>query len=283
MYKDLDLCTKKELEKYFQDKDYMVIAVPKDELIRVYALKAGKTLETARRLHGLCGKTAEMLGYSILSALLLTSLVKHATSQKVLIKVQNDCGVVAAEADGKGRVRGFIEEHPEDCWNAGTLSVVKELKLGTPYTSIVPIVGRDLQEALSFYFEQSEQTKSYIKMDLKLGDDGFVEEASGYLIQALSSVPQTIMERIEGNIKGIFLRGRRPEELATAILDGMEPRLIGLKEVEYYCPCSEEIARSSLMLLEREELEDILSEGPAEVVCKFCKRIYRFSREQLML
>ncbi|MCS7195642.1 MAG: Hsp33 family molecular chaperone HslO [Aquificaceae bacterium] len=283
MYRDLNNQTERELRDYFQERDYMVVAVPKEELIRVYTLRARRTAETARRLHQLRSKPAEALGYSILSALLLTSLVKHATTQKVLFKMQNTCGVVVAEADGKGRVRGFLEGSPQDCWGEGTINVVKELKLGTPYTSIVPVVGRDFQEALSFYFEQSEQTRSYLRLLFSLEEDGSVREAGAYLVQVLSGVSPKSVELLEENVRALSLEGKRPEEVASEILRGMEPRLIGLKEVEYYCPCSEEIARSSLMLLEQEELEDILSEGPAEVVCKFCKRVYRFSREQLML
>lgn len=283
MFKELDLQTKSDIENYFQSRDYMVIAVPKEELIRVYTLRATRTVETARRVHALEGEPLEMLGYTILSALLLTSLVKHATPQKVLFRVQNDCGVVVAEADGKGRVRGFLEGEPQACWNSGTLSVVKELRLGTPYTSIVPVVGRNIKEALSFYFEQSEQTRSYLDMAISFDEKGSVLQAEAYLVQVLSGVSEKSIELLEENLRSLSLKGERPEDTALHILKNMNPRLIGLKEVEYYCPCSEEIARSSLMLLQEEELQDILSEGPAEVVCKFCKRVYRFSREQLML
>ena len=283
MFKELDLQTKSDIENYFQSRDYMVIAVPKEELIRVYTLRATRTVETARRVHALEGEPLEMLGYTILSALLLTSLVKHATPQKVLFRVQNDCGVVVAEADGKGRVRGFLEGEPQACWNSGTLSVVKELRLGTPYTSIVPVVGRNIKEALSFYFEQSEQTRSYLDMAISFDEKGSVLQAEAYLVQVLSGVSEKSIELLEENLRSLSLKGERPEDTALHILKNMNPRLIGLKEVEYYCPCSEEIARSSLMLLQEEELQDILSDGPAEVVCKFCKRVYRFSREQLML
>ncbi|MCX8059878.1 MAG: Hsp33 family molecular chaperone HslO [Aquificaceae bacterium] len=283
MYRDLNSQTERELREYFQEEDYMVVAVPKAELVRVYALRARKTVEVARRIHGLKGKDAQALGYALMSALLLTSLVKHATSQKVLFKMQNPCGVVAAEADGKGRVRGFVEGSPQDCWEEGTINVVKELRLGTPYTSIVPVVGRNFQEALLFYFEQSEQTRSYLQLHVSFGEESSVKEAGAYLVQVLSGVSSESVERLEENARGLSIEGKRPEEVAVSLLKGMEPRLIGLKEVEYYCPCSEEIARSSLLLLEQEELEDLLNEGPAEVVCKFCKRVYRFSREQLML
>ena len=156
------------------------------------------------------------------------------------------------------------------------------VRLGTPYTSIVPVVVRDVKEALSYYFDQSEQTRTYIDMFVKT-DGERVQEALAYLVQVLGGAKEESVRKIEENIKSLSLEGLRPEDISTAILRDMEPRLIGLKEVEYYCPCSEEIARSSLLLLEEEELNDLLNEGPAEVVCKFCKKVYRFSKEQLML
>ncbi|MEN3027761.1 MAG: Hsp33 family molecular chaperone HslO [Aquificaceae bacterium] len=235
MYRDLNNQTERELRDYFQEEDYMVVAVPKEELIRVYTLRARRTLETARRLHQLKDKPAETLGYSILSVLLLTSLVKHATTQKVLFKMQNTCGVVVAEADGRGRVRGFLEGNPQDCWSEGTINVVKELRLGTPYTSIVPVVGRNFQEALSFYFEQSEQTRTYLQLLLSFEEDGSVREAGAYLVQVLSGVSQKSVEHLEENIRALSLGGKRPEEMAREILKGMEPRLIGLKEIGTHC------------------------------------------------
>ncbi len=281
MYRDLDAQTREDLRLYFQDRDYMVVSVPKDELIRVYTLQANHAVAVAKRIHDLEGQRAELMGYAIMSALLLTSLVKHATEQKVLFKVQTDYGDVVSEADGKGRVRGFIEGDPQEGWASGVLTVVKELRLGVPYTSIVPVVGRNLKEALAFYFEQSEQTKTYLDMHLEFTPAGV--QAKAYLVQVLSGVSQKSIDLIEENLRNLSFFEKRPEDIALDILKGMEPRLIGLKEIEYYCPCSEEIARASLMLLQEEELQDILSEGPAQVVCKFCKRVYRFSREQLML
>ncbi len=153
MYKDLTEDTRQELRAYFEDRDYMVIAVPKNELTRVYTLRASRTVRTAQRIHNLEGKNLELMAHALLSALLLTSLVKHATPQKVLFKLSTQGGSVVAEGDGMGRVRGFLEGEPLCCWEGGTLTVVKELRLGTPYTSVVPLVGTRVKEALSFYFE----------------------------------------------------------------------------------------------------------------------------------
>ena len=275
LYKELDTQTKKDLKDYFQDRDYMVIAVPRQELIRVYTLRATRTVETARRIHGLDQERAKVLGEALISALLLTSLLKHATNQKVLFKLNLQDSVVVAEADAMGRVRGFVEGGVSRPW-VGSLTVVKELRLGVPYTSVVPIVSDSIRDNLAFYFEQSEQTKTILDLSVSVQGDK-VLSAWGYLVQVIGESAKDI------NIdkEGLNWDMARPEDMAIHILKDREPRLIGLKEVEYYCPCNEEIAKTSLLLLEEEELQDLLSEGPAEVVCKFCGRVYRFTKDMI--
>jgi len=134
----------------------MVIAVPREEPARLYVVRASRAVETARRIHNLSPLATAVLGRALVGALLLTSLIKHATDQKILLKIEGGgpAGLIVAEADGKGRVRGFIENpHLEtfvkeqqgrrkfDVGRAvgreGTLTVVKELRMGTPYTSVV--------------------------------------------------------------------------------------------------------------------------------------------------
>jgi molecular chaperone Hsp33 len=185
-----------------------------------------------------------------------------------------------AEADATGKVRGFVEGSLQKPW-MGTLTVVKELRLGTPYTSIVPIVSNELKDNLLYYFEKSEQVKTALDISVDFDQEGVIKTASGYLVQILGGAEETSVSFVEEIIKRTINMQARPEDMAYSILEGKEPRLIGLKEVEYYCPCNEEIARSTLFLLEEEELEEIFSEGPAEVVCKFCGRVYRFTKDML--
>ena len=280
VYKELNQQTLEDIKRYFQDRDYTVIAVPRLEALRVYTVRATKSVQIATRIHGLDKERAQVLGSLLVSALLLTSSLKHATNQKVLVKLNLQDGVVVAEADATGKVRGFVEGSLQKPW-MGTLTVVKELRLGTPYTSIVPIVSNELKDNLLYYFEKSEQVKTALDISVDFDQEGVVKTASGYLVQILGGAEETSVRFVEEIIKRTINMQARPEDMAYSILEGKEPRLIGLKEVEYYCPCNEEIARSTLFLLEEEELEEIFSEGPAEVVCKFCGRVYRFTKDLL--
>lgn len=304
--KDLSDDTLKDLKDYFQDRDYMVVAVPKEEPARVYVVKATRTVETARRIHDLSPPASIALGRALVGALLLTSLVKHATDQKVLLKIEGNgpIGSVVAEADGKGRVRGFVENPNVELFtkevdgkrkadisrvvgSEGTLTVVKELRMGTPYTSVVPLVSGEIAKDLAYYFFQSEQIPSAVGIGVLVEEDGRVSQAGGFLVQTLGGISERVLDLLEKRVKDLppvtemMVSGKRPEDIAVTILEGLKPQLIGLKEVEYYCPCSEEVAKASLHLLPEKEIDEITRKGPAEVVCRFCGRVYRFTREDL--
>jgi len=287
LYRDLDQQTKEDLKNYFEERDYAIIAVPKKEPIRVYVIKADRVVETARRVHQLDPGSTLLLGEWLLSALILSSLLKHGSPQKVLLKLSTPEYSLVAEADGMGRVRGFIGKGGQE--EEETITVVKELRMGTPYTSIIPAVSKSIKENLLYYFEQSEQIKTALDLGVVLKEDGNVKHAGAYMIQTMGGTSPKVEELLLKRVRElppysqILYLGKRPEDFLEEIIGDMEPRVVGLKEIEYYCPCNEEIAKASLNLLDREEIEEILSEGPAEVVCNFCGRVYRFDRESLSM
>jgi len=287
LYRDLNQQTKEDLRNYFEERDYAIIAVPKEEPIRVYVIKAGRVVETARRVHQLDPSSTLLLGEWLLSALILSSLLKHGSPQKVLLKLSTPEYSLVAEADGMGRVRGFIGKGGQE--EEETITVVKELRMGTPYTSIIPAVSKSIKENLLYYFEQSEQIKTALDLGVVLKEDGSVKHAGAYMIQTMGGTSPKVEELLLKRVRElppysqILSLGKRPEDFLEEIIGDMEPRVVGLKEIEYYCPCNEEIAKASLSLLDREEIEEILSEGPAEVVCNFCGRVYRFDRESLFM
>ncbi|NAZ23517.1 MAG: redox-regulated molecular chaperone Hsp33 [Thermocrinis sp.] len=287
LYRDLDQQTKEDLRNYFEERDYAVIAVPKEEPIRVYVIKADRVVETARRVHQLDPGSTILLGEWLLSALILSSLLKHGSPQKVLLKLSTPEYSLVAEADGMGRVRGFISKGGQE--EEETITVVKELRMGTPYTSIIPVVSKSIRENLLYYFEQSEQIKTALDLGVVLKEDGSVKHAGAYMIQTMGGTSPKVEELLLKRVRElppysqILSLGKRPEEFLEGLIGDMKPRIVGLKEIEYYCPCNEEIAKASLSLLSMEEIEEILAEGPAEVVCNFCGRVYRFDRESLSM
>lgn len=302
LIKELNKQVKEDLKDYFQERDYMVIAVPKKEPVRVYTVKTTNTLETARRIHNLSPSATVAMGRAMVGALLLTSLLKHGSNQKLLLKIEGDgpIGTIVVEADAKGRVRGFVSNPNVDTYikevegekkfdvaqivgKKGTLTVIKDLGMGKPYTSVIPLISGEIGQDIAYYLYQSEQTPSAVAVGVKVNKDGTVRHTGGFLVQTLGGTSEKVKELLEKRILELpsvtemMEKGKRPEDVATEILRDMEPQLIGLKEIEYYCPCNEEVAKASLFLLTAEELEEMFKEKDlAEVTCNFCGRIYRF-------
>ncbi|HHJ63780.1 MAG TPA: Hsp33 family molecular chaperone HslO, partial [Aquifex aeolicus] len=265
--RELTLQTRDDLRRFFEDRDYMVIAVPREEPARLYVVRATRVVETARRIHNLSPLSTAVLGRALIGALLLTSLIKHATDQKILLKIEGGgpAGLIVAEADGRGRVRGFIENprlqtfvrekegrRKFDVGRAvgreGTLTVVKELRMGTPYTSVVPLVSGEIAEDIAYYLTQSEQIPSAVGIGVLVGEDGRVRQAGGFLLQTLGGTSDRVIDLLETRtlqmppLTEMMEQGKRPEDIATDLLEDLDPQLIGLKEIEYHCPCDEEVA-----------------------------------------
>ncbi len=304
--KPIDEQVKKDLKEYFGPGDYMVTAVAKDEPIRVYTLKATQAVRHAQMIHGLSPMLAAVAGRVMCGALLLSSLIKHASNQKLMLKLETEGDIksVVAEVDGFGNVRCMVnsghipvktrmegERKKLDIGGVvgrGRLVVVKDIGVGEPYTGVVPLVSGEIGEDIAYYLWKSEQIPSAVAVGVLVDERGLVKEAGGYLVQPLGGASPKVVEEMERRVKSmpsvtsLLDAGKRPEEIAQMLLEGMEPHLVGLKEVKYFCPCNRRLLEVLIAGYPREELEEFIKENrPLEIECNFCKKKYTFSPQEL--
>ncbi|NPB04990.1 MAG: Hsp33 family molecular chaperone HslO [Aquificae bacterium] len=305
--KKIDEQVKRDLKDYFQDRDYVVMAVPKEEPLRVWAVKATNTARTAQRVHRLSPMAAAVMGRAIVGAILLSSLIKHGTDQKVGLKIEGDgpIGYVYVEVDGKGRVRGLVKNPDVPLFTKevngktkldiaraignGTLTVIKDLGMGKPYVGVVPLVSGEIAEDIAYYLAQSEQIPSAVGIGVKLDEKGEVKVAGGWMVQEMGGTSEKALQVIEDAVKklppvsDLLEQGKRPEDIALMIIpEELNPHLLGLKEIEYYCPCDEKIVEGVVAGLPQEEVDKIFEENQfLEVTCHFCGKVYRYTREQV--
>jgi len=112
--KPINQQVKDDLKEYFKDRDYMVIAVAEKEPIRVYTLKATNTVQKAQLIHRLSPILATITGRVLCGALLLSSMIKHGTHQKLVLKLETEGPIrsIAAEVDGLGNARCMVNTEP---------------------------------------------------------------------------------------------------------------------------------------------------------------------------
>lgn len=298
--------TRKDLLHYFKDKDYMVITVPEKEPFRLYTVKTTNTVKVIERIHQPPIMAKAVMAKLVTGTLLLTSLIKHASNQKILVKVETKGPIrlVAVEADGYGRTRAFIdvgediEIHTKNANGRkkfdlskillpGDLIVVKDIGIGEPYTTILPLVSGEISEDIAYYLYKSEQIPSAVATGVLIGESGEILHAGGFLLQPLGNVSNDILVEFENRVKNLppvtelMQEGNRPEDIAIKILDGLNPYIVGLKEISFYCPCNIEIIKDFLKNLPEEEKRDLSKNNYIEVTCNYCKSIYRIREDEL--
>lgn len=194
--------------------------------------------------------------------------------------VQNPVVELPLNSVGKLDVRGAVGTD-------GTLSVIKDLGMGEPYSGQIPIVSGEIAEDITSYLATSEQVPSVCALGVLVNPDLSVAQAGGFLIQLLPFAPESAIEAIEKNIKEmqsvtqLLSQGMSPEEIAMKALEGLNPNVLDDFEVGYKCDCTKERVERALMSLGNDQLEELAEDEVTEVKCQFCDKAYHFTREEI--
>ena len=77
-------------------------------------------------------------------------------------------------------------------------------------------------------------------------------------------------------------KGEELRDILINMFEGCTLEILGSAQPEYRCDCSRERLEAVLMSLGKEELTDMIEkEGQAELTCRFCNKVYHFTKEQL--
>ncbi|MDH5432820.1 MAG: Hsp33 family molecular chaperone HslO [Gammaproteobacteria bacterium] len=147
---------------------------------------------------------------------------------------------------------------------------------GKRYQGIVPMNGNSLAECIEYYFAQSEQLNTRLKLFCKNN------QVIGVMLQALPEMKQK--ENFEH--LDYLLQTLEAEEAFEIDHDTLMMRLFhqeslsNLMEqnVSFNCDCSREKMLDAVLLLDVDEIADSLSrDGEIAVTCEFCLSSFSFS------
>ncbi len=195
--------------------------------------------------------------------------------------VQNPVVEIPLNSVGKLDVRGAVGTD-------GTLSVIKDMGMGEPYSGQIPIVSGEIAEDITSYLATSEQVPSVCALGVLVNPDLTVAQAGGFLIQLLPFAPEPAIEAIERNIKEmqsvtqLLSQGMTPEDIAMRALEGLNPNVLDDFEVNYKCDCTKERVERALISLGNDQLDELARDEVTEVKCHFCDKVYHFSREEVL-
>ncbi|MEH6498533.1 MAG: Hsp33 family molecular chaperone HslO [Pseudoalteromonas distincta] len=231
-----------------------------------------------------------LLGEMLAATVLLSTTIKFDGLLILQARSSGPLSTLMVECSSDQAVRG-IARYAEDLQGDtlpelmpdGILTITIDPTDGQRYQGIVPLEGHSLADALSAYFDNSEQLPTRFRLQA----DG--RTARGFLLQALPADRQIDPEDRDATWEhlSILANTLTAEELLSLDNQTLLHRLFHQEDlrlfdpalVRFECSCSAERSGNALVSLGREDALALLAEqgGEIEVDCQFCNARYRFA------
>ena len=277
----------------------LIRAVAAGATLRAFAAVTTDVVEEARRRHDCYPVAAAALGRTLTGALLLGATLKENENLTLRIAGDGPLGGLIADTDGAGNVRGYVR-NPQihlpskngklDVGGAvgqGYIYVTRDAGLKEPYTGSAPLVSGEIAADITHYLSASEQTPATVALGVLVNPDCSVQAAGGFFVQVMPGVEEAVIEHLEANLKklppvsALVNAGGTAEDMLAGVFNGLTWQVLAEQKPRYYCRCSKERLARVFATLERQELQEMIDEGRAEVRCHFCNEVYLFSKEEL--
>lgn len=283
-------------------RDYMIRAVAADAQIRAFAVTARDLTETARQAHNTSPIATAALGRAMSGALMMADMLK-GPRDLLTLQIDGDGPMqgLVVTADNHGNVKGYVKNPavilpPNEqghlnvggAVGRGTLTVIRDMNLKDPYIGQIPLVTGEIAEDLTAYYAQSEQIPSSVGLGVLMNRENTVRRAGGFVVQLMPFADDSVITRLEENIRkissvtSILEEDSTPEHLLQTVLDGFDLQVTSVEDVRFHCGCNSDRFERGLLLLGEKELSEIVEEGKEiDLTCQFCNRSYRFSQEKI--
>jgi len=282
--------------------DYLLRVTAAAGQIRGFFAATNETVQTAHNNYKTTPVVTAALGRTLTGTAIMGAMLKNDKDVlTVAIKGDGPVRGIIATADSMGNVKGYAyephvilplkENGKLDVGGAigeGTISVIKDMGLKEPVSSNIPLASGEVAEDFTKYFAESEQTPSAVALGVLVDKDLSVKQSGGFVVQLMPDAGEDVISALENNISkldtitNMMEKGIGPEEMVEIILGGMNPVVHEKREIRFFCNCSKERAESAMILIGKEEIEDIMAnEGEASIHCHFCNSFYKFSKQEL--
>lgn len=283
-------------------QDYMVRASANEDTIRAFAVTSRELTEEARVRHGLSPICTAALGRSMSAALMMGYMMKNDNDLLTLVfSGDGPMGGLTVTSNNKGEVKGFVN-NPQvflkdkfaghlnvgDAMGNGTLRVLKDTGLKTPYSGTVALQTGEIADDLTYYFAASEQVPSAVGLGVLINKEMFVDYAGGFIVQVMPQADDETITKVEKNIKNLpsvttlLASGCLPEDIIRNVLSGLRVEINDSKLCSFHCDCSKEKVKNAIMMLSDSDINEMTKDGePIETVCQFCGKKYVFTAEEI--
>ena len=252
--------------------------------------------------HDLYPVASAALGRTLTGALLLAANLKNKEAVTIKINGGGALGSIVADAVPEGFARGYVQNPHVNLpskngkidvgggvGKSGLITVTRFTGLKEPVTGSCELISGEIAEDLTQYLATSEQTPSSVGLGVLIGTDLKAISAGGFLIQPLPNASSETLDLLEENLAKIdpvstmIKNGFDSEGIIRQLLEHFpQIEILETTDLAFKCHCSKRRIEDTLMTLTEKDLNDLVADGQAEVVCHFCGKKYHFSKEELV-
>ena len=270
------------------EKDTVMRAMTNDGAFRIVAARTTDTVRGVVAAQKLSGALANDIANLVTAAVLYRETMAPSLRVQCLVRFGNGGGQLVADSHPDGWSRGLVQSPTSDAppdvrQTRATLEMMRTLPNSELHRGVVEVPkSGNLSEAFMRYMQLSEQIVSMISLDSKI--EGPTPAAGGYVVQLLPEAveAEAAMETMTRRLESFVDIGDRlqasdgsPALLIEQIFEGMPFTWLHESSIRFGCQCSQLRVMTTLSLLDRSEVQELVGEGePLSVGCDYCGASY---------
>ncbi len=291
-----------------ETKSPLIRAMTRDGSARIFCTDNTAIVNKACAVHKPSNTAAAALG-RILAVTSIFGVMLKNKKDLTTLRFDGDgpSGTIICTADYNGDVRGYIQNPKADVprkpngkldvgslIGRGNLSVIRDEGVKEPYIGISPIINGEIGDDITNYLLTSEQTPSVCGVGVRIRNDkdtgaAVCTASGGFILQLMPGADEATVLKLEKNaasfssVSSMLEKGKTPEDIIAAILDGIEYDLFDKVDTYYKCDCNREKFSLGIKSLGLTELTALLREetGNIDTICHFCGENYSFTHEEV--
>ncbi len=280
-----------------------------DGSARAFVINSTDIVNEAIRIHNTAPTATALLGRVLTATSLIGSTLNEEQNTLTLtVEAMGESGRVMAVSDYMGNVRGYVQNPAADLplredgkldvggiVGGGMLSVIRDEGGNEPTVGSVELVSGEIAIDVAKYFAVSEQVPTLCALGVLVDRDYTCKAAGGLIVQLLPFADEETVSLIErnstelGNISAMVDSGMTNEDILKIALRDIPYDVFDEYGVEYRCTCSRERTGEAVRSIGESELLKLFDEQLADngndyltVECRFCDKVYKFTKEDLI-
>jgi len=281
-------------------KNTIVKTLIYDKQVRLFFIDNTKLIDDIFNQNKKIDKVHKLLlGKAVSAVSLISGTLKGDLRISIQISMSHPKYKIFVDADAKGNVRGFLSDEllnaslddisnvSELIGHKGNIRVIKGSAMNQ-FTGITDMPYRNIIDDISHYFNQSEQTQTYLKANIVLDNDDHLQMSHAVYAQLLPGASPYLLDKIRQilntNEKFVNKQGSLNadnfEKRLSELFKGV--KVIGESPVQFFCGCSKEMFYGILHSLSKNELKQaMIAKEPIDTSCQICGRSYSFNESDI--